>query len=106
MITGLCFSGIVFGLVLVMLHRLNSQPTLREPLPIVCRNCGARSANPAVREKGSNWLEVLLWALNFLVAAVYTFWRSSAPLEGTCPACGSPDVIPVPAPEPLAHPGR
>jgi hypothetical protein len=96
--------GFPAGAIFLFLNRLNSQPVLRDPLPILCRNCGRKSENPVVREKGNTVVEVLLWASNLVLGLVYTFWRSNAPLEGTCPRCGSPDLIPLPPAAPLAHP--
>lgn len=48
-------------------------------------------------KKGSGFTEFILWLCGLLPGLIYSIWRANSEHE-VCPACGSPQVIPVDSP--------
>jgi hypothetical protein len=61
-----------------------------------CTNCGG-AGYPVRVEKGSTGTAFLLWITFLLPGIIYSIWRANSEHEA-CPACGSPQVIPVDSP--------
>jgi hypothetical protein len=61
-----------------------------------CTACGS-VAYPVLVKKGSTGTAFLLWITFLLPGIIYSIWRANSEHEA-CPACGSPQVIPVDSP--------
>jgi hypothetical protein len=61
-----------------------------------CTACG-HVGNPVLVQKGSTGTAFLLWITFLLPGIIYSIWRANSEHEA-CPACGSPQVIPVDSP--------
>jgi hypothetical protein len=61
-----------------------------------CTACGT-VGYPVLVKKGSTGTAFLLWIIFLLPGIIYSIWRANSERE-ICPACGSPQVIPVDSP--------
>ena len=61
-----------------------------------CTTCG-NVGYPVLVKKGSTGTAFLLWIIFLLPGIIYSIWRANSEHEA-CPACGSPQVIPVDSP--------
>jgi hypothetical protein len=61
-----------------------------------CTACGS-VVYPVLAKKGSGFTEFILWLCGLLPGLIYSIWRANSEHE-VCPACGSPQVIPVDSP--------
>ena len=64
---------------------------------LYCSNCGT-VGTPKARTKGSFIIEVFLWLCFILPGVIYSLWRLTS-REKVCPACGSPNMIPLDSPK-------
>lgn len=66
-----------------------------------CMTCGLDEI-PTTKNKGSGWIELLLWLCFIFPGLLYSIWRRSN-LTEICPACRSSAVVPRNAPAATQH---
>jgi hypothetical protein len=62
----------------------------------ICTACH-HVGTPAVKTKGSFWIEIVLWCFFLVPGLTYTIWRLTSKVR-ICPACGNATMIPVTTP--------
>ena len=66
-----------------------------------CMVCGTE-AKPRSRTRGSFLIELVLWLMFIVPGLLYSLWRLST-REKVCPACGSPNMVPLDSPAAEHH---
>ena len=79
-------------------YRKSTNP---EAYKMHCMTCGLDSI-PTTKNKGSGWIELLLWLCVIFPGLLYSIWRRSN-LPKICPACKSTAVVPKNAPAAIKH---
>jgi hypothetical protein len=62
----------------------------------ICAGCGAQGM-PTQRDKGSGFIEIILWLCFIIPGLIYSIWRRSG-LANSCQICRSTDIIPIDSP--------
>ena len=62
----------------------------------VCKECGT-VAEPRSDTPGSILIELVLWLCFIVPGLIYSFWRISKRRQ-VCPACESPNIVPLDTP--------
>lgn len=88
------FHWVIFGVIVFLIFKAVKP---KEQRIMICPNCGSHGA-PAVRVRGSIWIEIILWCMLILPGLIYSIWRLSTK-EPVCPLCDHRGVIPITSPK-------
>lgn len=62
----------------------------------LCLSCG-NIGKPRLRNRGSSFIEIVLWLCFLIPGMLYTFWRMFRK-ERLCKTCNAPNPIPMDSP--------